>query len=350
MGLHGSGFLRRSVRIRLTDPGPDFILHDQQQLGRPMGHMPPSPSRATRACRIRHRWYTHEVYPQQVAPRVLPSFTSSFILPYQDLRQHWVLTRVASSNGVTLAFRPQDAEHESPPTAYKYPPSTRNPPIHPLLISRQRRLELLLRRVGTRRKTRRSLAELLRHHTLFVFLISEPPRKILVAGDFHHRGIHYGAGGARFLLSAIGFLLGNLKAYGLQPHNISPNSVLAISNHVTLCEGHLRVTPELPLFQYYFTVKKEKIRQTSELATCGSITFMLRPGRVYPHTDRHESARYWSGSFFYLKDVSDPASDRKLPLFKNSPASETPAWTQCPHLSELPQLTRAVRRICKLTE
>ncbi|KAK1691789.1 hypothetical protein QYE76_008486 [Lolium multiflorum] len=125
-----------------------------------------------------------------------------------------------------------------------------------------------------------------------------------------------------------------LKAYGPQPHNISPNSVLAISNHVTLCEGHLR----------------EKIRQTSELATCGSITFMLRPGRVYPHTDRHESARYWSGGFFYLKDVSDPASNRKLPLFKNSPASETPAWTQCPHLSESPQLTRVVRRICKLTE
>ncbi|KAK1643431.1 hypothetical protein QYE76_061236 [Lolium multiflorum] len=141
-----------------------------------------------------------------------------------------------------------------------------------------------------------------------------------------------------------------LKAYGLQPHNISPNSVLAISNHVTLCEGHLRVTPGLPLFQYYFSVKKEKIRQTSELATCGSITFMLRPDRVYPHTDHHESARYWSGGFFYLKDVSDPASDRKLPIFKNNPASETPAWTQCPHLSDSPQLTRAVRRICKLTE
>ncbi|KAK1653190.1 hypothetical protein QYE76_070995 [Lolium multiflorum] len=78
-----------------------------------------------------------------------------------------------------------------------------------------------------------------------------------------------------------------LKVYGLQPHNISPNSVLAISNHVTLCEGHLR-------------------------------------------------------------DVSDPASERKLPPFEY--ASETPAWTQCPHLSESPQLTRAVRRICKLTE
>ena len=146
------------------------------------------------------------------------------------------------------------------------------------------------------------------------------------------------------------FFLEILKAYGLQPHNISPNSVLAISNHVTLCEGHLRVTPELSLFQYYFTVKKERIRQSTELATCGSITFMIRPGRVYPHTDRHESARYWSGGFFYLKDVSDPASERKLPPFKNCPATELPAWSHCPHLSESLQLTRAVRRICKLTE
>ncbi|KAK1670621.1 hypothetical protein QYE76_058780 [Lolium multiflorum] len=141
-----------------------------------------------------------------------------------------------------------------------------------------------------------------------------------------------------------------LKAYGLQPHNISPNSILAISNHVTLCEGHLRVIPELSLFQYFFSVNKEKVPQTSSLATCGTITFKLRPGRVYPPTDRHESARYWSGGFFYLKDVSDPASTKVLPAFKDGPASETPAWTQCPHLSESPQLTRAVTRIYKLTE
>ncbi|KAK1687209.1 hypothetical protein QYE76_048057 [Lolium multiflorum] len=80
-----------------------------------------------------------------------------------------------------------------------------------------------------------------------------------------------------------------LEAYKLQPHNISPNSVLAIANHVTLYEGHLR-------------------------------------------------------------DVSDPASSKTLPAFKDGPASETPAWTNCPHISESPTLTRMVRRICKLTE
>ena len=51
-----------------------------------------------------------------------------------------------------------------------------------------------------------------------------------------------------------------------------------------------------------------------------------------------------------MKDVSDPARSKMLPEFKDGPASETPAWSQCPHLSESPQLTRAVRRICKLTE
>jgi hypothetical protein len=76
-----------------------------------------------------------------------------------------------------------------------------------------------------------------------------------------------------FSLSPSDFFMEILKAYNLQPHNISPNSVLAITNHITLCEGHLRVTPELPLFQYFFSVKKETVTQTSSQATCGSITF-----------------------------------------------------------------------------
>jgi hypothetical protein len=39
-----------------------------------------------------------------------------------------------------------------------------------------------------------------------------------------------------------------LKTYKLQPKNISPNSILAIFNHITLCEGHLRIKPDLAHF------------------------------------------------------------------------------------------------------
>ncbi|KAK1603977.1 hypothetical protein QYE76_027650 [Lolium multiflorum] len=115
------------------------------------------------------------------------------------------------------------------------------------------------------------------------------------------------------------FFLEILKVYGLQPHNISPNSVLAISNHVTLCEGHLRVPPELSLFQYYFSVKKEKVRQSTELATCGSITFMIRPGRVYPHTDRHESARHRSWGLLLSKGRLRPSEHKKFAAVQELP-------------------------------
>jgi hypothetical protein len=127
-----------------------------------------------------------------------------------------------------------------------------------------------------------------------------------------------------FSLPPSDFFMEILKLYNLQLHNLPPNIILAIANHVTLCEGHLRVTPELPLFQYFFSVKKETVSQTSSLATCGSITFKIRPGRIYPHTDRHESVRYWSGGFFYVKNVSDPASPKTLQDFKDGPTSESP--------------------------
>ncbi|KAK1666404.1 hypothetical protein QYE76_054563 [Lolium multiflorum] len=148
-----------------------------------------------------------------------------------------------------------------------------------------------------------------------------------------------------FSLPPSDFFLEILGAYKLQPHNISPNSILAIANHVALCEGHLRVKPDLALFQFFFSVKQETVPQTSSLANCVSITFKIRPGRIYPHTDRHESVR-----FFYLKDVADPASPKTLSAFKDGPASETSAWTTCPDISESPALVRMVRQICKLAE
>jgi hypothetical protein len=48
------------------------------------------------------------------------------------------------------------------------------------------------------------------------------------------------------------FFLEVLHTYGLQPHNICPNSYLLLSNFVTLCEGHLGVRPDIRLFQLFF--------------------------------------------------------------------------------------------------
>ncbi|KAK1610111.1 hypothetical protein QYE76_033784, partial [Lolium multiflorum] len=48
------------------------------------------------------------------------------------------------------------------------------------------------------------------------------------------------------------FFLSVLSTYGLQPHNICPNSYLLLSNFVTLCEGHLGIHPDVRLWRFFF--------------------------------------------------------------------------------------------------
>ncbi|KAK1666868.1 hypothetical protein QYE76_055027 [Lolium multiflorum] len=93
-----------------------------------------------------------------------------------------------------------------------------------------------------------------------------------------------------------------LDTYGLQPHNICPNSYLLLSNFATLCEGHLGIRPDVKLWQFFFRVEKET--KDKAMLNCGSMTFMLRPGRMYPPHDSHESVRYWNAGWFYVKNVS----------------------------------------------
>ena len=88
------------------------------------------------------------------------------------------------------------------------------------------------------------------------------------------------------------FFLSILNTYGLQPHNIFPNSYLLLSNFATLCEGHLGIRPDVRLWQFFFRVKKET--KDKAMVNCGSMTFMLRPGRMYPPHDSHESVWYWN--------------------------------------------------------
>ncbi|KAK1681710.1 hypothetical protein QYE76_042558 [Lolium multiflorum] len=137
----------------------------------------------------------------------------------------------------------------------------------------------------------------------------------------------------------------SITVYGLQPHNISLNSVLAISNHVTLCEGHLRVPPELSLFQYYFSVKKEKVRQSTELATCGSITFMIRPGRVYPHPTA-TNPRGTGPRLLLSKGRLRPSEHKKFAAVQAAPP---PSFRrQSAPISPTRPSSHAIRRICKL--
>ncbi|KAK1687186.1 hypothetical protein QYE76_048034 [Lolium multiflorum] len=138
------------------------------------------------------------------------------------------------------------------------------------------------------------------------------------------------------------FFLSILSTYGLQPHNICPNSYLLLSNFVTLCEGHLGIRPDVKLWQFFFRVKKET--KEKAMVNCGSMTFMLRPSRMYPPHDSHESVRYWNAGWFYERNASVPKVHEGLPQFVNEPPEELASWSFVPR-SPRPHSEKAARRI-----
>ncbi|KAK1652939.1 hypothetical protein QYE76_070744 [Lolium multiflorum] len=138
----------------------------------------------------------------------------------------------------------------------------------------------------------------------------------------------------RLSLPCSEFFLSILNTYGLQPHNICPNSYLLLSNFVTLCEGHLGIRPDVKLWQFFFRVKKET--KEKAMVNCGSMTFMLRPSRMYPPHDSHESVRYWNAGWFYEKNASVPKVHEGLPQFVNEPPEELASWSFVPSLAQTP--------------
>ncbi|KAK1664996.1 hypothetical protein QYE76_053155 [Lolium multiflorum] len=146
--------------------------------------------------------------------------------------------------------------------------------------------------------------------------------------------------------SLLEFSLSILSTYGLQPHNICPNSYLLLSNFVMLCEGHLGIRPDVRLWQFFFRVKKET--KDKAMVNCGSMNFMLRPGRMYlPHSS-HESVRYWNAGWFYVKNIKVPGVHDGLPKFVNEPPEELDSWSLIPTLAQYPEMNKAARRISRL--
>jgi hypothetical protein len=147
-------------------------------------------------------------------------------------------------------------------------------------------------------------------------------------------------------LSCSEFFISVLTTYGLQPHNICPNSYLLLSNFVTLCEGHLEIRPDIRMWQFFFRVKKET--KDKAMVNCGSMTFMLRPGRMCPPHSSHESVRYWNAGWFYVKNIEVPNVHQGLPKFVNQPPEELDSWSFILALTQYPELNKAARRISRL--
>ena len=117
------------------------------------------------------------------------------------------------------------------------------------------------------------------------------------------------------------FLLKLFEKYGAQFHNFPPNSILAASALVSLCEGYLGIEPTIELFEFFYQIKREPIEKDGDLAICGSISFKSRSERNYPEVKGHFSVKDWQAGFFYVKNEAAPDTEGS-PVFSPTGAVE----------------------------
>lgn len=140
-----------------------------------------------------------------------------------------------------------------------------------------------------------------------------------------------------------------LDYYGLQPHNLGPNSILAVSCFKALFEGYLGIQADLEFFKYCFLVKRQTT-DSGRLAICGSVSFNIRRHREwYPKVPNVDSIKEWTSTFFYCKDMPAEGRPIGLPAFRNSAPEERACWDEDPEEPLPGHLLLMKRRIEYLT-
>jgi hypothetical protein len=109
-------------------------------------------------------------------------------------------------------------------------------------------------------------------------------------------------------LPAQEFLCGLLFVYGLQLHQLTPNSILHIACFITLCESFLGIDPHWVLWKFIFRLcPSVSLAKNHEL--CGAVISM-RSESHYLEFNMVVSVQGWRKKWFYIKDQKAVSSDK----------------------------------------
>jgi hypothetical protein len=92
------------------------------------------------------------------------------------------------------------------------------------------------------------------------------------------------------------FLRGLLFAYGIQLHDLNPNTILHIACFITLCECFLGIEPHWALWRQIFTIRHPSHYQT------GGFSCQVRQDVEYFNLQTLENNPGWRTKWFYAKD------------------------------------------------
>jgi hypothetical protein len=151
-----------------------------------------------------------------------------------------------------------------------------------------------------------------------------------------------------FSLPAHEFLRGLLFVYGVQLHQLTPNSLLHIAYFVTLCESFLGIEPHFLLWRSIFRLHPNvSLARKPEL---GGAIVSVRPEAQYFEFSVAASVQGWRTKWFYIKDhKSSPEDEFGLPPFDASQeVKKLASWDTLPSDVEVEEILPLLSRIKSL--
>ncbi|KAK1613609.1 hypothetical protein QYE76_019126 [Lolium multiflorum] len=96
------------------------------------------------------------------------------------------------------------------------------------------------------------------------------------------------------------FLRGLLLVYGVQLHQLTPNSILHIACFITLCECFLGIHPHWGLWRHIFFIRRNAMK--TAIHNVGGAIISIRLEAEYFDFKMAESVQNWRKKWFYIKD------------------------------------------------
>ena len=104
--------------------------------------------------------------------------------------------------------------------------------------------------------------------------------------------------------------------YGLEFHDLAPESILHISAFIVVCEAFLRVTPHFGLWLKTFNVESKMIG--GRQAECGGAAISRRTAAPWPEGSFQEELGLWQQERFYIT-APQGSTQKPSPSFRPGP-------------------------------
>jgi hypothetical protein len=153
-----------------------------------------------------------------------------------------------------------------------------------------------------------------------------------------------------FLLHGLSFLAhkflhGLLLVYGVQLHQLMPNSILHIACFVTLCESFLGIKPHWILWKFLFRLRPSVA--LSKKPELGGAIVSVRAEVHYLEFTMAASVQGWKKKWFYIKDQKNSSSDQYgiAPFDANKDLKKLSSWDLPPTEAEMEDIKPLLIRI-----